>query len=62
MVFLENYYEVLLLVHLFATFVLVGSMTHNLFIVVGYLRGKYGRQKLELYYVKVPCGHIQLYM
>ena len=53
MVFLENYYEVLLLVHLFATFVLVGSMTHNLFIVVGYLRGKYGRQKLELYYVKV---------
>ena len=53
MVFLENYYEILLLVHLFATFVLVGSMTHNLFIVVGYLRGKFGRQKLEQRYVKV---------
>ena len=53
MVFLENFYEFLLLLHLFATFVLVGSMTHNLLIVLGYLRGKFGRQKLELLYVKV---------
>ncbi|MHC4173951.1 MAG: hypothetical protein ACYS9C_08665 [Planctomycetota bacterium] len=53
MVFLENYYEILLLVHLFATFVLVGSMTHNLLIVIGYVRGKFGRQKLEWLYVKV---------
>ncbi len=53
MVFLENYYEFLLLVHLFATFVLVGGMTHNLFIVVGYVRGKFGRQKLEWLYVRV---------
>ncbi len=53
MVFLENYYEILLLVHLFATFVLVGSMTHNLLIVVGYVRGKFGRQKLEWLYVRV---------
>ncbi|MCP4259392.1 MAG: hypothetical protein GY774_18080 [Planctomycetes bacterium] len=52
MVFLENYYEILLLVHLFATFVLVGSMTHNFFIVMGYVRGKFGRQKLEQRYVK----------
>jgi len=52
-VFLENYYEILLLVHLFATFVLVGSMTHNLLIVVGYVRGKFGRQKLEWLYVRV---------
>ena len=53
MVFLENYYEILLLAHLFAIFVLVGSMTHNLLIVIGYVRGKFGRQKLEWLYVKV---------
>ena len=53
MVFLENFYEFLLLVHLFATFVLVGSMTHNLLIVIGYVRGKFGRQKLEWLYVGV---------
>lgn len=53
MVFLEKYYEVLLLVHLFATFILIGSMTHNLLIVIGYVRGKFGRQKLEWLYVKV---------
>ena len=53
MVFLENFYSFLLLVHLFATFVLVGSMTHNLFRVVDYLRGKFNREKLELLYVKV---------
>jgi hypothetical protein len=53
MVFLEDFYEFLLLVHLFATFVLVGSMTHNLLIVVNYLRGKFGRQKLEWLYVRV---------
>ncbi len=53
MVFLENFYGLLLLAHLFATFVLVGSMTHNLLIVIGYVRGKCGRQKLELLYVKV---------
>jgi len=53
MVFLENYFEILLLIHLLATFVLVGSMTHNVFIVAGYVRGKFGRQKLEQRYVKV---------
>jgi len=53
MVFLENFYSFLLLVHLFATFVLVGSMTHNLFRVVDYLRGRFNREKLELLYVKV---------
>ena len=53
MVFLEDIYGLLLLAHLFATFVLVGSMTHNLLCVVKYLRGKFGRQKLEALYVKV---------
>ena len=37
MVFLENFYGFLLLVHLFATFVLVGSMTHNRLCVIGYM-------------------------
>jgi amino acid transporter len=52
MVFLEKYYEILLLVHLLATFVLVGSMTHNLLIVIRYVGGKFGRQNLEQRYVK----------
>jgi len=53
MVFLESFYSFLLLAHLFATFVLVGSMTHNLFRVVDYLWGRFNREKLELLYVKV---------
>lgn len=53
MVFLENFYKFLLLTHLFVTFVLVGSMTHNLLVVVKYCRGRFNRQKLELFYVKV---------
>jgi len=53
MVFLEEFYAVLLLAHLFATIVLVGSMTHNLLIVVGYLSSKFSRQKLEWLYVKI---------
>ncbi len=53
MVFLEEYYNLLVLLHLLATFVLVGAMTHNLLIVFGYVRGKYGKKKLERYYVKV---------
>ena len=52
MVFLENCYELLMLVHLFATFVLIGSMTHNLLCVVKYLQGKFGRAKQELRYLK----------
>lgn len=53
MVFLEDVYEYLLLAHLFVTIVLVGSMTHNLLIVINYLRGKFGKQKLEWLYVRV---------
>jgi amino acid transporter len=53
MIFLENFYGLLLLAHLLVTFVLVGAMTHSLLIVVGYLRGKFGRQKLEWLYVRV---------
>ncbi len=53
MIFLERFYSFLLVAHLLVTFVLVGCMTHGLFIVVGYLRGKFNRKKLELSYVKV---------
>jgi len=53
MVFLEGAYSILLLLHLFVTFVLVGCMTHGLLIVTSYMRGKFNRQKLELYYTKV---------
>ena len=53
MVFLEKFYEVLLLAHLFVTIVLVGSLGHNLLVVVKYVRGKFGRQKLEWLYVRV---------
>jgi hypothetical protein len=53
MVFLENVYELGLLLHLFATFVLVGSMTHNLVYVSRYLRGKFARQKQEFFHIKV---------
>lgn len=52
-IFLEKYYELLVLLHLFATFVLVGSMTHNLLIVLAYLRGKFNKRKLEFFYNKV---------
>lgn len=52
-VFLEEYYILLVVLHLLATLVLVGAMTHNLVIVVGYVRGRFGRKKLERFYVKV---------
>ncbi len=53
MVFMEKFYGIILLTHLFATFVLVGSMTHNLLCVIHYMRGRFGGQKRELLYVKV---------
>jgi hypothetical protein len=52
-VFLEGYYNLLVLLHLLVTFVLVGAMTHNLLIVLNYIRGKFGKKKLEYLYVKV---------
>jgi hypothetical protein len=53
MVFLEKYYIFLLLLHLIITLVLIGAMSHNLLIVIGYLRGKFNKRKLEWLYVKV---------
>ncbi len=49
-VFLESLFPVLLLVHLGATFFMVGAMTHNLLCVVGYLKGRFGRRHLEKRY------------
>jgi len=53
MVFLENWFGLLLIFHLLITFILVGSMTHQLFVVRDYLRGKFGMQKRDFYYLKV---------
>lgn len=52
-IFLEQFYIVLLLAHLITAGVLVGSMTHNLLIVRKYLSGKFGRKKRELYFIRV---------
>jgi len=52
-VFLENYYNLLILLHLLATFVLAGAMTHQLVIVLKYMQGRFGRKKLEYFYVKI---------
>lgn len=52
MVFLEKLYTPMLLGHLFVTFMLVGALAHNLLTVFRYLRGKFGKKKLELRYIK----------
>lgn len=52
-VFLDSSYNLLMVLHLLATFALVGAMTHNLIIVIGYVRGKFGRKNREQYYVKI---------
>jgi len=55
-VFLENCYVFLLVVHLLATFVLIGSMSHNLLGVVAYCRGRFERQALEKRNARVFFG------
>lgn len=63
MVFLESFYKVLLQVHLFAALVLVGSMTHNLVIVVGYLRSEFGQKQREKFFVTVSLyAYITVYI
>jgi len=52
-VILEGLYSAILMAHLLITFMLVGAMTHNLLIVVKYVRGRFGRKKLEWLYVRV---------
>ena len=46
-VFLEDYYNLMVVAHLLTTIVLVGAMTHNLLIVLKYVRGKFGRKKID---------------
>ena len=53
MIFLQAWYSLLLLAHLLATFLLVGIMTHHLRCVGGYLRGRFGRETIELRYLRV---------
>jgi hypothetical protein len=47
MIFLEHFYRPLLMVHLLASFVLVGMAAHNLIRVFGYMRGRFERQSAE---------------
>ena len=53
MIFLEEAYIFLLILHTLMCFILVGSMSHNLLCLVGYVKGKFGRQKAELKYLKI---------
>jgi hypothetical protein len=53
MIFLEPIANFLLFLHLAASFVLAGSMAHNLILVVGYCRGNFEKQKVEQLYVKI---------
>jgi hypothetical protein len=52
-VFLEVISKWLLFVHLVGTGVLLGGMTHDLVLIVGYWRGKFRKKKLGRLYVKV---------
>jgi hypothetical protein len=47
MVFLETAYRPLVIAHLVATGVLLGTMTHNLVHVAGYVRGRFGPKRRE---------------
>jgi hypothetical protein len=53
MVYFESFYKFLLIIHLIATFALLGCLTHNLVIVTGYLRGRFIRQNLEWLYLRL---------
>lgn len=52
MIVFESYYQILLIFHGLMSFLLVGSMTHNLFCVVDYLKGRFNRKKQELKFAK----------
>lgn len=53
MVFLEDSYSLLLIVHTLICFILVGSMSHQLGCVIGYTKGKFGRRKVEKRHLKI---------
>ncbi len=53
MVFLEKVSKLLLFLHLISAFVLIGSLTHNLIIIVDYWRGKFAKKDLEKLYAKI---------
>ena len=47
MVFLEQWYEVILIAHLLLTFSLAGASMHHFLRILDYIRGKFGREKVE---------------
>lgn len=52
-IFLEGLSTPLLVLHALAAIVLIGSTTHGAILLVGYLRGRFGRMKLEKLYVRI---------
>ncbi len=63
MIFLDNFYTFLLILHLLATFILVGSMTHNMVCVAGYIKGNFTNQKSEAFYAWVSLwAYIAVYI
>ncbi len=55
-VWLEGAAPALLIVHALAGIALLGSTTHNAVLLVGYLRGRFGRVKLEKLYVRIQLA------
>jgi hypothetical protein len=53
MVFLESFFMPLLLAHLVATGVLLGSMSHNLIGVTDYLRGRFRAKSREEWHTRI---------
>ncbi|MBK7975672.1 MAG: hypothetical protein IPK07_21120 [Deltaproteobacteria bacterium] len=52
-IFLESLSTPLLVLHALAATVLIGSTTHDAILLVGYLRGRFGRVRLEKLYVRI---------
>ncbi len=47
MVFLENLFQLILMLHFLLTFLLVGSMSHHLVCLAGFMRGRFALLKQE---------------
>lgn len=55
-VWLEGAAPALLVVHALLAIALLGASTHDAILVVGYLRGRFGRARLERLYVRIQLA------
>ncbi len=53
MVVFETFSKGILFIHLIVCMALVGSTTHNLVLLVGYIRGRYNKAPLEKMYTQI---------